>query len=642
MVHPNDKIGPYIIIKFLGRGSFGEVWLGEKRTKYATTQFALKFPDTSKADFSAIRKEASMWVKASGHPNVLPIIEADEYDGYIVIVSEFAPDGSLSDWLKRQDGRDASLEAAVKMMDGILAGLEHLHSKPIFHRDLKPDNILLQGNTPRLTDFGLARVLKTVQSTQNVAGTPLYMSPEAYKNVRTEQMDLWAAAVIFYQLLSGDVPFDGDDIPSLMFSILHKEAKPLTNAIPKSLRDFVITSLNKNLKERYQTANAMREALQKAIQPVPISPSPAPIPQPSPIPQPQPKPHPVPQSLQPQPQPQPAPNPQPQPKSTRRVNRIVAGIAALVLVVSVGVWGIVKLISGNRAAATVARTESTPDEVTLSNSGASQLKETRGNVAVQEMLRKKQEEMDKLLDLLPTQPDIKQVYDNIKDLMKAKQLELKKFAPEKIAQAEIYTAQPIQVEITGSYDNLGQFLAQLGFYRRILSVTDLDIRQSEDNAQYEGRSINGSFVVTAFYKSPKNLVNLSTKLPSEENELKRLEEHIKLIKRLRDEQKGPVAVLSAINERMPGGGVDFKLTSITQKGTKLQIIGQAINQQIVADFARQLEYSNGLFTSVTPSVEGYEVQLERKLNKTETVRLFKFTINCVYNKPRAEGDDLNN
>ena len=283
MFQPNDKVGPYILIRFLGRGGFGEVWLGEKRTKYATTQFALKFLDASKADFDAIRKEASMWVKASGHPNVLPIIEADEYDGHIVIVSELALDGSLSDWLNRHGGKADSLDAAVRMTDGILAGLEHLHSKPITHRDLKPDNILLQGDTPRLADFGLARVLKTVHTTQNTAGTPLYMSPEAWRNIRTEQMDLWAAAVIFYQLLSGSVPFDGDDWASLMYAIMNEEAKPLPGAIDKPLRDFVATALKKNLNERYPTANAMRSELQKAYrqtlrivnQPTTVAPDPA-------------------------------------------------------------------------------------------------------------------------------------------------------------------------------------------------------------------------------------------------------------------------------------------------------------------------------------------------------------------------------
>ena len=127
-----------------------------------------------------------------------------------------------------------------------------------------------------------------------------------------------------------------------------------------------------------------------------------------------------------------------------------------------------------------------------------------------------------------------------------------------------------------------------------------------------------------------------------EAELKQIEERIKLIKQLRAEQKGPVAMLSAINERMPGGQADFKLMTITQKGENLQIIGMSTNQQVVADFARQLEFSNGLFTNVLPSVEGNEVQLtaeEKKEEEPETVRMFKFTINCKYNKPRAEGEN---
>jgi type IV pilus assembly protein PilO len=131
--------------------------------------------------------------------------------------------------------------------------------------------------------------------------------------------------------------------------------------------------------------------------------------------------------------------------------------------------------------------------------------------AAEETLRKKQEEMDGLRDLLPDQVEITRVFDNIKDLMKAQKLELKKFAPDKAAPAEIYTAQPIKVEVTGSYDNLGLFLSQLGFYKRIVSVTALDIKQAEDNAQYAWRSVNGSFVVTAFYISPENLAKLTSK-----------------------------------------------------------------------------------------------------------------------------------
>ncbi|MGA9771008.1 MAG: hypothetical protein WBV94_18385 [Blastocatellia bacterium] len=150
-----------------------------------------------------------------------------------------------------------------------------------------------------------------------------------------------------------------------------------------------------------------------------------------------------------------------------------------------------------------------------------------------------------------------------------------------------------------------------------------------------------------------------------EAEIKQVEERIKVIKQLRAEQKGPVAMMSAINERMPGGVADFRLDQIVQKGNHLQIIGTSLNQQVIADFSRQLEFSNGLFSSLMLSIEGQEVKLDEVADRKdadkkeadkkeadkkeadkkpkdkdaetpETARVFRFTIDCDYNKPRAE------
>jgi len=150
-----------------------------------------------------------------------------------------------------------------------------------------------------------------------------------------------------------------------------------------------------------------------------------------------------------------------------------------------------------------------------------------------------------------------------------------------------------------------------------------------------------------------------------ESELKQVDERIKVIKQLRAEQKGPVAMLSAINERMPSGQLDFRLDAIVQKGSHLQIIGSSLNQQVIADFSKQLEYSNGLFSNLMLSIEGKEVKLDDVADRTEkkdtdkkdtdkkdqaakdadkkgepadVARVFQFTIDCDYNKPRAEGD----
>ena len=95
MFREGSQIGPYTLIRTLGRGGFGEIWLAERRAKFVTTKVAVKLPLDEQIDHETIKQEATLWEQASGHPNILPIIDADEYDGQIVIVSEYAPDGSL-------------------------------------------------------------------------------------------------------------------------------------------------------------------------------------------------------------------------------------------------------------------------------------------------------------------------------------------------------------------------------------------------------------------------------------------------------------------------------------------------------------------------------------------------------------------
>jgi len=134
--------------------------------------------------------------------------------------------------------------------------------------------------------------------------------------------------------------------------------------------------------------------------------------------------------------------------------------------------------------------------------------------AVEQTLKEKREEIDRLRDLLPDQVQISSVYDNIKDFLREQKLELKRFVHMKSVSADFYTAQPIQIEVTGSYDSLGQFFSRLGFYSRIVSVTEVEVKQAEERGQEVGRSINGSFVVTAYYIAPENLEKLTMKKPA--------------------------------------------------------------------------------------------------------------------------------
>lgn len=265
MFHAGQQIGTYILVQRLGRGGFGEVWLAERKSKFVTTKVAIKLPLDEQVDYEAIKQEATLWEQASGHPNILPIIEADEYDGQIVIVSEYASDGSLDEWLKR-NGK-MSVEKAVETTIQILDGLEFLHSRNIIHRDLKPANILLQGRTPRLADFGISRALLTTiaSQSQHISGTFAYMSPEALDGKRSVQTDIWSVGVNLYQFLTGMLPFPQKE-PSVLFpAIIMREFEPLPDFIPQSLKNVIAKALAKLPENRYKTAGEMRQDLQKIL-----------------------------------------------------------------------------------------------------------------------------------------------------------------------------------------------------------------------------------------------------------------------------------------------------------------------------------------------------------------------------------------
>lgn len=264
-----DSIGGYRILKYIGEGSFGWVYLAEWNTSQKVTkQGALKILKAPK--FKDILEEVSNWGRVSHHENVLTFFGAKQCNDNILILSEYVPDGSLEDLLEKHNGKAPSIEIAVKLMLGILSGLEHLHNNGILHRDLKPANILLKGETPLLADFGFARGIDLVQSF-TLAGTWLYLSPKLV-NVyfklkrkqnsnyeRSEEDDLWATSIAFYEMLNGELPFDS------LETIRDSNPCLIPSDLPTELQEILAKALNKDAENRFQTASEMQSSLDQAL-----------------------------------------------------------------------------------------------------------------------------------------------------------------------------------------------------------------------------------------------------------------------------------------------------------------------------------------------------------------------------------------
>jgi formylglycine-generating enzyme required for sulfatase activity len=266
MLEKGKKVGEYILLEKLGAGGFGEVWKAEKRTELSVSYFALKFfrpKDDDTIDLEIVKKEIQTWQNLSGLPNVISVIEANKFEDYVFIVSEFAEGGSLEKWLKANNGKANSLEEAVVITRHILQGLEGMHGEGFVHRDLKPANVLLKRNTFYLADFGISRQMKTHSKTNSTAGTYEFMPPEAFEKSPsvTPQTDIWAVGAILQVLLTGQLPFPQDEIPSLITAILMSEPEPLPASVPPALREIVKRSLQKKRGDRFQTAREMHEAL---------------------------------------------------------------------------------------------------------------------------------------------------------------------------------------------------------------------------------------------------------------------------------------------------------------------------------------------------------------------------------------------
>ena len=281
-------LGKYKILAQLGQGGMARVYRAHQEN--LDREVAVKvLPPWYAADRNFVERfdlEARLIARLS-HPNIVTIHDFSEQDGHLYIVMELVDGGTLKHLLDalrdqstigNQNGRSETgamgIVEANRIFQQLSSALAYAHEKGIVHRDIKPVNVLMDhAKRPILSDFGIAKVLEgTKELTRPGAGvgTPEYMSPEQCKGEPVDRRaDIYALGVMLYEALTGRTPFIGDNYQAIAHSHIYKEPpdpRIFNPLIPVSIRDVIITALQKNPVHRYQYAGDMAKALERAVQ----------------------------------------------------------------------------------------------------------------------------------------------------------------------------------------------------------------------------------------------------------------------------------------------------------------------------------------------------------------------------------------
>lgn len=272
MIAKGQKINDrYEIIRSIGEGGMANVYLGYDTILDRNVAIKVLRGDLSN-DEKFVRRFQREALSASSlaHPNIVEVYDVGEDNGLYYIVMEYIEGKTLKQLLKKRG--TLTLSEAIDIMLQLTDGMAHAHDSYIIHRDLKPQNIMIKDDGQiKITDFGIAMALNSTQLTQtnSVMGSVHYLPPEqASGKGCTIKSDIYSMGIIFYELLSGSLPFRGDNAVEIALKHMRDPLPSLREenpAIPQSIENIIRKATAKNPKNRYEDARSMHEDLLTAL-----------------------------------------------------------------------------------------------------------------------------------------------------------------------------------------------------------------------------------------------------------------------------------------------------------------------------------------------------------------------------------------
>jgi HAMP domain-containing protein len=273
LIRDQAQFGQYVVARKLGGGGMATVYVGlpidtlKEEDRVALKVIHREFAGSEEYQ-ARFRREYEV-MRSLQHPGLIQVIDAGSLNGLLYIVMEFVEGKTLADHLEGNKG--LPLRDFLGLVLPLLEAMHHSHEKGIIHRDLKPENLMLTPVGIKVMDFGLAMSgdMSRITQSGSAIGTPKYMSPEQINGQDCDgRCDQYALGIIFYEMLAGRCPFDGNDVLSIVFQHLSQTPHPLSEhrpELPKSLVDVVAKMLAKEPRLRFSSLMEVRAILSQLL-----------------------------------------------------------------------------------------------------------------------------------------------------------------------------------------------------------------------------------------------------------------------------------------------------------------------------------------------------------------------------------------